>query len=117
VLIILAQEAYNNYSQKLSPDTLVIIDPDLVKPDSSLNPAPLSIPATRMAREMGRVVVANIIMIGFLAAVSDLISTEALRCSVQASVPKGTEEFNLKAFDLGYKCGLEQAGQGNATDR
>ena len=115
VVIILAQEAYANYGRDLPAGTLVIIDPDLVTPDPSQKPAPLSIPATRMAREMGRVVVANIIMLGFLAAVSDLISTEALRNSVQASVPQGTEEFNLKAFDLGYTYGLEHGGRGNDT--
>jgi len=115
VVIILAQEAYAKYGHNLAAETLVIIDPDLVTPDPPEKPAPLSIPATRMAREMGRVVVANIIMLGFLAALSDLISTEALRNSVQASVPQGTEEFNLKAFDLGYNYGLEHGGRGNDT--
>jgi 2-oxoglutarate ferredoxin oxidoreductase subunit gamma len=110
VVILLAQEAYTNNGDSLSPETLVIIDPDLVNPDPS-RPAPLSIPATRMAREMGRVVVANIIMLGFLTAVSDLIPADALRKSVQASVPQGTEEFNLKAFDAGHASGLEHKGR------
>jgi 2-oxoglutarate ferredoxin oxidoreductase subunit gamma len=115
VIIILAQEAYAKYAQSLPEGTLVIIDPDLVSPDPSHNPAPLSMPATRTAREMGRVVVANIIMLGFLAAVSDLVSQEALRSSVLASVPEGTGDFNLKAFDLGYNYGLEHGGQGDGT--
>ena len=88
--------------------------PDLVTPDPS-KPAPLSIPATRMAREMGRVVVANIIMLGYLAAVSDLIPSDALRKSIQASVPQGTEEFNLEAFDTGHAYGLEHGGQRNGS--
>ena len=105
ILIVLSQEAYTKYAQDPAKGTLLIIDSDLVKPDSSHNPAPLAIPATRMAREMGRPVVANIIMLGFLAAVSDLVSTEALRKSILASVPKGTEELNMKAFELGYDYG------------
>jgi 2-oxoglutarate ferredoxin oxidoreductase subunit gamma len=115
VIIILAQEAYAKYGQSLPEGTLVIIDPDLVSPDPSHNPAPLSMPATRMAREMGRVVVANIIMLGFLAAVSDLVSQEALRSSVLASVPEGTGDFNLKAFDLGYNYGLDHGGRGDGA--
>ena len=107
VIIILSQEAYTKYGRDLPTETLVIIDPDLVKPDSPQNSALLSIPANHMAREMGRVVVANIIMLGFLAAVSDLVSPEALRKSILDSVPKGTEEFNTKAFELGYSYGLE----------
>ncbi len=108
VLIILSQEAYAKYANSIPKGTLVIIDSDLVKPGPSHNPAPLSIPATRMAREMRRAVVANIIMLGFLAAVSDLVSVEALRKSILASVPEGTGEFNMKAFELGYNYGLKQ---------
>lgn len=116
VLIILSQEAYTKYGHDLPAETLMIIDPDLVKPDPSQNPAPLSIPATRMARDMGRVVVANIITLGFLAAVSDLVSPEALKNSVLTSVPKGTEEFNSKAFELGYDYGLEHGKQSEGTN-
>ncbi len=107
ILIVLSQEAYGKYAEDVSPHALVIIDPDLVKPDPSRAPAPLAVPASRMARELGRAVVANIITLGFLAAVSDILSPEALRNSVLASVPKGTEEFNSKAFDMGRKYGLE----------
>ncbi|MDY6834921.1 MAG: 2-oxoacid:acceptor oxidoreductase family protein [Chloroflexota bacterium] len=108
VVVILAQEAYTNYGRNPSTDTLVIIDPDLVNPDPFQTPPPLSVPATRMAQEMGRTVVANIIVLGFLSAVSNLVSVEALRKAVLASVPEGTGEFNLKAFDLGRTYGLEQ---------
>jgi len=107
VVIILAQEAYHKYANNLSEGTLVIIDPGLVKPDPSHKPKLLSVPVTHMAREMGRPVVANIIMLGFLAAVSDLVSEEALKKSVMASVPEGTKEFNLRAFEVGYGYGIE----------
>ena len=116
VVIILSQEAYAKYGHSLAAETMIIIDPDLVKPDPSPNPEPLSIPATRMAREMGREVVANIIMLGLLAAVNDVVSYEALKKSVLTSVPKGTEEFNMKAFELGHSYGLEQAKQSGVSD-
>jgi len=116
VQIILSQEAYNKYCGDLVDDTLTIIDPDLVKVDTSQAKKLMSVPATRMAKDMGRAVVANIIMLGFLAAVSDLITCEALKQSVLTSVPKGTEEFNTKAFELGYNCGLEYGKQNEGTD-
>ncbi len=116
IIIILSQEAYTKYGHDLPAETQMIIDPDLVKPDPSQNPAPRSIPATRMARDMGRVVVANIITLGFLAAVSDLVSPEALKNSILTSVPKGTEEFNSKAFELGYDYGLEHGKQSEGTN-
>ena len=115
VLIILSQEAYNKYGHDVSSGTKMIIDPDLVKADPSQNPAPLSIPATRMARDLGRAVVANIIVLGFLAAVTKLVSPEALKNSILTSVPKGTEELNSKAFELGYDYGLDHGKQSEGT--
>jgi len=112
VVIILAQEAYHKYASNLPENTLVIIDPDLVKPDPSHKSRLLSIPVTHMAREMGRPVVANIIMLGFLAAVGDVVPREALRESVLSSVPEGTQELNLKAFEAGYGYGMDHAGTG-----
>lgn len=107
VQIILSQEAYNEYGRNAPSDTLVIVDSDLINIDPDQNPTPLSVPASRMAQELGRPVVANIIMLGFLAATSDAVSDEALRNSILDSIPAGTEEFNMKAFDLGYNYGIE----------
>jgi len=111
IQIILSQEAYNEYGQKVPPGTLLIVDSDLVKVDSSQESQPLTIPASRMAREMGRPVVANIIMLGFLAAISDIVSVEALKKAILDSIPEGTEELNMKAFELGYNYGIEHGGE------
>jgi len=107
VQIILSQEAYTEYGRNAPPGTLVIVDSDLVKIDPSQNPEPLSIPASRMAQDLGRAVVANIIMLGFLAAIRDIVSYEALKNSILDSIPQGTESFNMKAFELGYDYGIE----------
>ncbi len=107
VQIILSQEAYTEYGRNAPPGTLVIVDSDLVKIDPSQNPEPLSIPASRMAQDLGRAVVANIIMLGSLAAISDIVSYEALKNSILDSIPQGTESFNMKAFELGYDYGIE----------
>ena len=107
VQIVLSQEAYNEFGKDVPNGTILIVDSDLVKVDLSRRPKPLSIPASRMARELGRPVVANIITMGFLAATSDIISCEALKKAVLDSVPPGTEDFNMKAFELGYNYGTE----------
>jgi len=105
VLVIMSQEAYKKYAQNLSPETLVVIDQDLVKPDPTMRTKIHSIPATKLARELGRAVVANIVMLGFVAAVSDVVSAKALKESILATVPEGTGEFNVKAFTVGYEYG------------
>jgi 2-oxoglutarate ferredoxin oxidoreductase subunit gamma len=111
VVVALSQDAYNKYARNLAAETLLVVDADLVKPDPAEKHPFLSVPANRMAREMGRAVVSNIILLGFLAAVSDFTSVDAMRQSVLASVPKGTGEFNMKAFEMGYQYGLQQKSQ------
>ena len=107
ILVALFQESFDKYCQENRDDALVIIDSDLVKPKNVRGKRLLGVPATKMAEELGRVNVANIVMLGFLAAVTDFVSVEAMRKSVLDSVPKGTEELNTKAFEKGYAYGRE----------
>ena len=51
---------------------------------------------------------ANIIMIGFITSVTQVVSLDAARKTVAESVPKGTEEMNLTAFGKGYDYGLSR---------
>ena len=64
------------------------------------------IPATRLAEELGRKMILNIVMVGFFTSVTKLVEYEAAREAVKASVPQGTEDMNLKAFERGYQYGL-----------
>jgi Pyruvate/2-oxoacid:ferredoxin oxidoreductase gamma subunit len=48
---------------------------------------------------------ANIVMLGFLAAIYDLVSAEALRKAVLTSVPAPTREMNALAFERGSEYG------------
>ena len=83
-------------------------DVDLVKPDNPPVKRIFGIPSTRFANELGRAAVANIVMLGFFSALSDIIPVDAMKQSVLTSVPKGTEELNTKAFEMGYSYGKEQ---------
>ncbi|MDP2932199.1 MAG: 2-oxoacid:acceptor oxidoreductase family protein [Chloroflexota bacterium] len=107
VLAVMSQEAYTKYTPALRPDGCLLIDEELVKPDKTAREI-FAIPATRIAQELGRAAVANIVMLGFLTAVTKIVSTEAIKKSVLDSVPKGTGELNMKAFERGYACGLEK---------
>jgi 2-oxoglutarate ferredoxin oxidoreductase subunit gamma len=64
-----------------------------------------NIPATRFAEELGNVMMANIVMLGFLSAVSDLVTVESLRKAVLSSVPPRTKDNNAKAFERGREYG------------
>ena len=106
VLVAMSQEAYIKYAGELTDGGLLVIDEDLVRPNGDATHAQLfSVPATRIAEQMGRKMIANIVMLGCLAALDHTVSVDALRQAVRESVPKGTEELNLKAFDRGYEHG------------
>ncbi|MFA5139887.1 MAG: 2-oxoacid:acceptor oxidoreductase family protein [Elusimicrobiota bacterium] len=112
VLMALSQESYNKYGPQTTDDAVVIVEEELVKPGTlSGKRKSFSIPATRMAEELGKKLVVNIVMVGFFTAVTRLLNKEAVRKAVEDSVPKGTEQLNLKAFEKGYEFGMRAAPQ------
>ncbi|MHC1742045.1 MAG: 2-oxoacid:acceptor oxidoreductase family protein [Syntrophobacteraceae bacterium] len=106
VLVCMSQGGYDKYAELMREESLLVTDQDLVRVDASENPRFFTIPATRMAEEIGRKMMANIVMLGFLTAVSNAVSVDAARDSVVDSVPKGTEKLNATAFNKGYDYGL-----------
>ena len=106
ILICMSQTAYEKYKDQLKSDGTLLTDRDLVKADEDRDY--FSIPATRMAEELGRKMMANIIMIGFATAIALVTSKKAAEEAITSSVPKGTEEMNIKAFAKGYDYGLSK---------
>jgi 2-oxoglutarate ferredoxin oxidoreductase subunit gamma len=107
ILICMSQEAYTKFEPELKNDGLILVDEDLVKDASPRDKIKMyKIPATRFAEELGRKIVLNIVILGFFTAITRLIDRDAVRKTVETSVPKGTEELNLRAFDKGYEYGL-----------
>ncbi len=107
VMVFMSEEARVTYGSMMRPDTIVIVDEDLVRRQELEETIPhlYSIPATRFAEELGRKMVANIVMLGYLAAVTDVVHHESLKSAALASVPKGTEDLNTRAFEKGYEYG------------
>jgi len=106
VLVCMSQSAYEKYKGQLKAEGYLLTDKDLVTPNEERDF--FSVPSTRMAEELGRAMMANIIMLGFVTAVTALVSEKAAKEAVLSSVPKGTEEMNLKAFAKGYDYGLSK---------
>ena len=53
-------------------------------------------------RLIGLKIVANIVMVGAITKIANVISKEAVIKAVEDSVPKGTEKKNIEAFNAGY---------------
>lgn len=114
IMVIMSQEAFTKFYPELDPNGIMLIEEELVDPKGLPDSVKLfKIPATRIAEELGRKVVLNMVMAGFFTAVTGLIAKDAMRKSVETTVPKGTEALNLKAFDKGYEWGLTQVEKKN----
>ena len=109
ILVIMSQGAYNKYVPGFRRDGLLVVEEDLVGLDQAAEGLRVvGIPATRLAEELGRRIVANVVMLGFVTGVTDIASADAMRKAVMDSVPKGTEELNMRAFETGYAYGRDQ---------
>jgi 2-oxoglutarate ferredoxin oxidoreductase subunit gamma len=111
VMVVMSQEAYDMYAGELAERGMLLVDVDLVpgKARRSKRKEFFAIPATRLAEELGRRIVANIVMLGSFTALTRAISVEAMRRSILSLVPKGTEDLNLQAFERGYEYGKRLA--------
>jgi len=108
ILVVMSQEAYTRFSPEMAPNSTLLYESDLIEPqDLRADATSFGVPSTKIAEDLKRRMVANIVMVGFFAAVTDVVATDALRRSVEESVPPGTEELNLRAFQRGYDFGRE----------
>lgn len=106
IMVVMSQEAYTKFVPELSEGGVLVTEEELVVPHNLRKDLKhFSIPATRIAEELGKKMVLNIVMMGCLTAVTGIVGADAMRKAVAASVPKGTDELNLRAFEKGYEYG------------
>jgi len=105
VLLALNQKSLDVFLGDLKEGGVLLVDADLVRevPESGA----LSIPFTRLAREAGRELMANIVALGALAAITGAVSPEALKAAVLARVPAGSRELNERALEAGLAAGAK----------
>jgi len=118
ILISMSQEAYDKYEPELSDDGILIIDKDLVK----MKPArgkikTYSVPSTRFAEELGNRIIANLVMLGFFTAITQVASPEAMKKALPGMVPSRFLDLNIKAFDKGYEYGKKVLAEKKKTSK
>ncbi len=100
ILVALSQVAYDKYHPFVREKSSIIIDSDLVKAEEDkIN----SVPFTRIADTMGKKVVANSVMLGYLIAATEVISVSSMETIIRDKVPEHTIDLNLQAFNRGIK--------------
>jgi 2-oxoglutarate ferredoxin oxidoreductase subunit gamma len=104
ILIAMAEDALSKYVDRIKPKGLLVIDSDLVRGARPGNYEILAIPATSLAdKEMGNMVVANLIILGAMIKKTGLLSVDAMEKAIEVSVPKKAITLNLNAFRRGLE--------------
>lgn len=103
VLIAMSQEGYDKFVPILRSQGILLYDEDMVtKLQDHKDLTVKSIPSTRIAEELGKKIVANIVMLGFATAQAGIASFEAMSKAIVESVPAKFKDLNLKAFQTGF---------------
>lgn len=103
--VFMFQQAWDALSKYVSSNATVIYDGALVKPDKG---SLVSIRASDLARDvLGAPIVANMIMLGALSAITGIVSLDNLKETVKENVKKRFIDLNIRALDLGYSEALK----------
>lgn len=110
ILVVMSQEAYTRFVPELKDGGTLIVEQDLVRvTELKPNTRVFSIPATRLAEELGKRMVLNSVMVGFFTAITQLLTKDAVSKAVSDSVPGSFRDLNLRAFEKGYEYGTSHS--------
>ena len=101
-LIAMSQKAFDLYASEVKEGSIIIVDEDIV--DASKPPVNckiIKIPAIRTADDLGRRMIANMVMLGALIKISGLVEQEAIEKAIADMVPANTIEINKSAIESG----------------
>jgi len=102
VLVAMSQMSYDRFLDELAPGGKLFYETDLVRTDPESAIESHGIKATDIAfMDLGRKVVMNMVMMGFVNAIAGVVSHDSLLEAILSRVPKGTEQLNEKAYREG----------------
>ncbi len=110
LLVTMSQEAYDKFEPSLKPNGILLTEQDLVRahpPRKKIRQ--FAVPATRIAEKMGNRLFANMVVLGFICAITKLIPEEAVRKAIPGFVPDRFLEKNLEALEKGFELGKEKS--------
>ena len=105
VVVAFSQDAFERDADSVAEGGLVMVEANLVDASAFRDDRPdvrvVEVPAVEIAEEVGRKVVANIVMLGAVESVVGNPPADALHAALLEVVPEGTEEMNEAAFERG----------------
>jgi 2-oxoglutarate ferredoxin oxidoreductase subunit gamma len=113
IFVVMSQEAYDKLVGEVKEGCRVFYDSTLVKIKENPKIKQIPIPSTETAKELGRQMVANVVILGAMVEGTKIVDQELLKNCLKESVPPGTEQLNLRALEAGralYAKAAQSAG-------
>ena len=102
LVLAMTQQAANKYYGDLKAEGLLVLDTDLV-PEPPPFAHTVRIPITKLAVEqVGKSLYANMVALGAVVKLTDIVSLSAAKEAVRRRVPPHTLDSNMKAVELGF---------------
>ncbi|MBN1151463.1 2-oxoacid:acceptor oxidoreductase family protein [candidate division WOR-3 bacterium] len=111
-LLAMTQEAFDKYSDMTKKGGVVLYDKELVHSPREIEGVRFfSSDITDIAiNELKKPIVANMIALGLVINISNILTVDSVKEAIKSRVPKGTEDLNLQAFEIGYEKGKQIQG-------
>jgi 2-oxoglutarate ferredoxin oxidoreductase subunit gamma len=107
ILVAMSQQAANRWIPTVKANSIILYDSTNVIEVPHSGAQVYNMPLTTIAREkLGTDFVANIVALGVIQGLTQIVSTEALCWALVKRVPKGTEQVNEKALQIGFEAAV-----------
>ena len=107
-LLAMTQQACDKYFHDLKQGGMLLVDSELVKNIPEGEFRTVSMPIMQTAKlDLGREIVANIVALGAMVALTGIVSRKNAEQAVMSSVPVAFAELNRKAFNTGFDRAME----------
>lgn len=103
VLVVMSQAAFDAYLGDLKESGTLVFDPGLVTPETRRSMTLKEVNATKKASQVGKVLLANMIMLGALLNIINLASKEAVINALRDSVPEKNLGEDVRAMEAGLE--------------
>jgi 2-oxoglutarate ferredoxin oxidoreductase subunit gamma len=105
ILVAMTQGALDRHREKLTKEPTVIVETDLVRVIPTTLGRVWKIPATRLSEQnLNSRSYANMVMLGAVVKLTGIVSSDAAKEAIKATVPPNTIHSNLQAFELGMEA-------------
>lgn len=106
ILLCLSQEAYQRYSPALKPGGLLLTDEHLVAVgDLQKGVRAAALPFTAEAERLNRRILANVIALGAMAVLTQIVRRESIARAIPARLPERNTSAALEALHVGVRLG------------